>query len=75
MTEAHFTRLLALAESAVETADRNTNIARALAQGFRSGVRPPEVVLEAYFVSFERDLARVAELRESLQQLRAQLPR
>ena len=73
VTEAHLTRLLALAESAVETADRNTKIARALADGFRSGVRPPEVVLEAYSVSFDRDVARIGELRRSLRDVRALL--
>ena len=70
MTDLDMTRLHALADAALELANRNTSIARALADGYRSGVTPPEVVLEAYFASFDRDEARLAELRNQLLQAR-----
>ena len=71
MADLDMTRLHALAEAALELATRNTSIAKALAEGYQSGVNPPEVVLEAYFASFERDEARLADLRTQLLQARA----
>jgi hypothetical protein len=70
VTDLDITRLHALAAAALEVANRNTSIARALADGYRSGVNPPDVVLEAYFASFDRDEARLAELRNQLLQAR-----
>ena len=69
VSEPNLAEVLSLFEAAFETAQRNTTIARALAEGYRSGVSPPEVVLDAYFASFERDQARLTELRRQVRQL------
>ena len=69
MSDRNPAELLTLFDAALETAQRNTTIARALAEGYRSGVSPPEVVLDAYFASFERDEARLTELRRQVRQL------
>jgi hypothetical protein len=71
MTDATHIELLASFEAALETASRSLAIARSLAEGYRSGVRPPDVVLDAYLTSFERDAARLADLREKVQQIKA----
>jgi hypothetical protein len=67
MADAAFLELLASFESALGVANRGMTVARALADGYRSGVFPPEVVLDAYLVSFQRDAAQLGELREKLQ--------
>lgn len=71
VTDSKTPDLIALFETAVDVASRNMTMARALAEGYRSGVRPPDVVLEAYFASFDRDESRLQQLRERMQQLKA----
>jgi hypothetical protein len=71
MSDVAFLELLASFEAALNTATRSVTIAQALAVGYRTGVRPPEVVLDAYFASFERDQAQLVALREKAQQFKA----
>ena len=66
-------KLLASFEAVLGTAERSLSIARALAAGYRSGVHPPDVVLEAYSAAFERDEAQLAELRDKIQHFRNEL--
>ncbi|HUE89815.1 MAG TPA: hypothetical protein VMO26_27370 [Vicinamibacterales bacterium] len=74
MPEAAFLELLASFEAALNAATRSVTIAQALAEGYRTGVRPPEVVLDAYFASFERDQVQLAALREKVLQFKLSLP-
>ena len=73
MTDAAFLELLASFEAALDVANREMTMSRALADGYRSGVFPPEVVLDAYLVSCQRDADHLSVLREKLQQFRAML--
>ena len=68
--EATVARLLAHCQSALDAAERNLSIARALASGFVSHVQPPEVVLEAYLACFEGDEAQLKDLRQRVEQLK-----
>ena len=72
MTDVELLTLLSRCESALEAGERAIAIARALAQGYRSGVHPPDVVLEAYFASFERDEALLAETRRKIEQMKSE---
>ena len=73
MNDAASFRLLANYEATLDIAHRNLTIARALATGYRSGVRPPDVVLEAYLTRFDADDAHIAELRMKLNELKSGL--
>jgi Asp-tRNA(Asn)/Glu-tRNA(Gln) amidotransferase A subunit family amidase len=44
-------------------------MARALAEGYRSGLRPPEDVLDAYLARIERDEAELKALRQRVAEL------
>jgi hypothetical protein len=66
-----FSEWLASYESVLDTARRNVDIARGLAEAYRSGLHPPEYVIDAYLASFERDSAHLADLRAKLGQLKA----
>ncbi len=71
MTDATYLELVATCDAALAAAHRSLTIARALADGYRSGMRPPDIVLDAYLVTIERDEAKVATLREKVQQFKA----
>ena len=73
MNDAPFQDLLASCESALTAAKRSLTIARALAEGCRSGVRPPEDVVEAYLACADRDDRQLAELREKVEALKGRL--
>jgi len=70
MSEAAFLELCASYEAAVRMAARSLGIARALAEAHRSGLTPPDGILEAYFATLERDEAQLATMRERVQRLR-----
>ena len=53
--------------------ERLLAVARALAAGYRSGVHPPDVVLDAYLTLFDRDAAQLQDLRTRVEQCRRQL--
>ena len=56
-------------QSALEVASRSVRIARALAEGYRAGLRPPDDVLDAYFARLERDEDELRPLRQRLSAL------
>jgi len=68
MTDAAFLELLASYAAALAAARRSLTIARTLAEAHRSGLRPPEFILDAYLVTIDRDEAQLAVLREKVQQ-------
>jgi hypothetical protein len=70
MSEAVFAELFASCDSAVKMAARNVGMARALAEAHRSGLRPPESILEAYLAAVERDEAQLVTLRQQVQRFR-----
>jgi hypothetical protein len=70
MSETISLELFASYEAAVKMTTRSLAIARALAEAHRSGLTPPDGILEAYFVTLERDEAQLATLRERVQRLR-----
>jgi len=71
MNDSAIRELLASYEVALDAANRSLRIAQALADGYRSGVRPPDAILDAYFVAVERDQAQLAALREKVQQFKS----
>jgi hypothetical protein len=71
MSHSDISDLLAACESAIDTANRSLAIARALAEGCRSSLRPPEDVIEAYLTRIDRDEANLVELRHRLAALKA----
>jgi hypothetical protein len=73
MSDAAVFDLLASCEAALSAARRSVAIARALAEGCRTGIRPPEDVVEAYLACTARDESKLAELGEKLQQCRSTL--
>jgi hypothetical protein len=72
MSEAAFLELFASYESAVKMAARSLGIARALAEAHRSGLQPPDGILDAYLATLERDEAHLLTLRAHVQRLRAE---
>lgn len=68
MTDAAFLELLASYAAALAAARRSLTMARTLAEAHRSGLRPPEFILDAYLVTIDRDEAQLAVLREKVQQ-------
>jgi hypothetical protein len=64
MTNAAFVELLAAFEAALGAAERNLKIARALADGCRSSLRPPEEIVDAYLACVERDERLLRELTQ-----------
>ncbi len=73
MTDSAYRELLANYEAALRAATRSLSIARTLAEAHRSDLRPPEMILDAYLATVERDEAQVAELREHLQRFKSWL--
>ena len=71
MTTSLFPELLASYEAALGAAKRSLAIARALADGHRAGVRPPEDIVEAYIVRLDRDEARVKELHKKVAEFKS----
>ena len=76
MSEAAFRELFASYDAAVSMAARSLAIARALAEAHRSGLTPPDGILDAYLATIDRDEAKLVTLRERVQGLRpdARLP-
>ena len=70
MTDALLRELLAGYESALALAARSVTIARALAEGHRSGLRPPDDIIEAYLARVDHDAAQLLELREKIAQFK-----
>jgi hypothetical protein len=70
MTDTAIQELLASCQAALDAADRSLRIARALADGYRSRLHPPEDVLDAYLACVERDEAQVKELVDRISQFR-----
>lgn len=64
VTEADYRELLASYAAALDVAQRGLTIAQTLAQSYRCGVNPPDVVLDAYVESISRDHAHLARLRD-----------
>jgi hypothetical protein len=73
MRNAALVELLASYEAALNTAERSLRIARALADGCRSGLRPPDEVVEAYLACVERDEMLLQELTQRAEQFKAQV--
>jgi hypothetical protein len=73
--DARHADLIASFDAALDIAQRSLTMARALAEGARVGMLPPEATLGAYLARIERDQGRVAELMEHLQRLRATTPK
>ena len=71
ITESAYLELLASCEAAVNAADRSLKIARALAEGCRSRLHPPEDVIEAYLARVERDEAQIKKLAARIEQFKA----
>ena len=62
--------LLESYEAALEAAHRSIRIARALAEGCRSRLHPPDDVVEAYLVCVERDEEQLKELLDKCAELK-----
>ena len=62
--------LLESYEAALEASHRSIRIARALAEGCRSRLHPPDDVVEAYLVCVERDEEQLRELLDKCAELR-----
>ena len=71
MADGNSRELFTCYQGALDAASRGLAIARALAEGYRSGLRPPEDVLDAYIVRIERDEAALKELRQRFLALKA----
>jgi hypothetical protein len=69
MPHTSYSTLFASCRSVVDAAGRSLAIARALAEGYREGLRPPDDILEAYFARIERDEAELSSLRQRLAEL------
>jgi hypothetical protein len=69
MSESFVVDLVTSYSAVLDAADRSLAIARALAEGYRAGLRPPDDVLDAYLVRIERDQALLKELRERAAEL------
>ena len=70
MTDAACLELLAGFEALPEATKRSLTIARALAEVFRFGMHPPEVILDAYLITVDRDEAQLAELRAKVREFK-----
>ena len=68
-----FLELLTSCEAALNTAKRSVTIARALADGCRYGLHPPEDVVDAYLACADRDEAQLADLREKIDEIKGRL--
>lgn len=73
MSDPTLSALLDSYVAALDTAQRSVRIARALAEGCRSSLHPPDDVVDAYLACVERDerqietlVARVAHFRSTL---------
>ena len=70
MTDAVFLELLACCESALGAGKRSVTIARALAEAHRSGLRPPDDVIDAYLARLEHDQLQLHKLRDKIAEFR-----
>ena len=70
MSEAAILELLTSFEATIRLAARNLSIARALAEAHRSGLHPPDGILDAYLATIDRDDAQLARFREQGQRIR-----
>ena len=70
MSDAAGLELLASVRRRCQMAARSLGIARALAEAHRSGLRPPDGILDAYLASIEHDEAQLVNLREQGQRSR-----
>jgi hypothetical protein len=70
MTDAAYRDLLTCCESALGAGKRSVTIARALAEAHRSGLRPPDDVIEAYLARLEDDQVQLHKLRDKLAEFR-----
>ena len=73
MTDAVFLEMVASFEASLDATKRSLTIARALVEGYRSGVHPPDVILDAYLVTVDRDEAQLAELRAKVSEFKSWL--
>jgi hypothetical protein len=71
MSDPTFHELLESYEAALDAAHRSIRIARALAEGCRSRLHPPDDVVEAYLACVERDEEQVKELLEKCAELKS----
>jgi hypothetical protein len=69
MADRSLSDLMASYETLLDAAGRSLAIARSLAEGYRSGLRPPDDVLDAYLARIERDEEQLRELRRRLADL------
>jgi len=72
MTDAAFLELLACCESALGAGKRSVTIARALAEAHRSGLRPPDDVIDAYLARLEHDQSQLHRLRGKVAEFKKQ---
>ena len=70
MADAAGLELLTSYDAAIKLAARSLGIARALAEAHRSGLRPPDGILDAYLARIEHDEAQLVNLREQGQRAR-----
>jgi hypothetical protein len=70
MTDTAIQELLVTCQAALDAADRSLRIARALADGCRSRLHPPDDVLDAYLACVERDEAQVKDLVDRVSQFK-----
>jgi hypothetical protein len=73
MSETTLAELLASCQTALETAHRSLRIARALADGCRSGLRPPDDVVDAYLACVERDEVQLSDLFARVETFRSRI--
>jgi len=66
MSDPTLQQLLSSCQIALDVAQRNIRIARALAEGCRSSLSPPDDVLDAYLASVDHDDEEMARLRQRL---------
>lgn len=69
MSDSTFSPSRASYDTVLDFASRSLAMARALAEGYRSGLRPPEDVLDAYLARIERDEAELKALRQRVAEL------
>jgi hypothetical protein len=66
MSDVPYRDLVTCCESALGAGKRSVTIARALAEAHRSGLRPPDDVIEAYLLRLEQDQVELHKLRDRL---------
>lgn len=69
--DAAYLDLLSSYEIVLEVSRRQLRAARALALGYRSGVRPPDDMIDAYIDDLERDEDKLNAMRDEVAQYKA----